>query len=156
MPPERASLPAAQTNVPLCTVREYGAGKVMFLAYEPSRLIREYGMQDFYSIINGYVQFMLGNDQQIIIDAPQRVMASIFRKGHKTLVHLINGIGQRPLQETIPCFDLKVKFKLDRQKVVSVQSKIEPGDIHYAVENDLLTVELTRLDIWNMLLIELA
>ena len=35
MPLERASLPVAKIDIPLCMVRNYGAGKVMSLAYEP-------------------------------------------------------------------------------------------------------------------------
>ncbi len=154
-PPERASLPAAHTDVPLCTLREYGAGKVLFLAYEPSRLIREYGMQDFYSMIDGYVRLMLGEEQQVFVDSPRRVLVSLFRKGSTTLVHLINGIGQRPLQETIPCFGLKLRFKLAGQKVKAVTGRIEPGEIRWTADNDLLTVDVARLDVWNMLKIEL-
>jgi hypothetical protein len=156
MPPERASLPAARTDIPLCTLRDTGAGKVMFLAYEPSRLIREYALQDFYSMIKGYVQLMLGDDQTILIEAPQRVLASVFRKENKILIHLINGIGQRPLQETIPCHGLKLQLKLGGRQVTNVATRIESNAMHHSVKNDVLTIDLSRLDIWNMLAVELA
>jgi hypothetical protein len=155
-PPERASLPVPNTATPLCTLRDHGAGKVMFLAYEPSRLIREYALQDLYSIMDGYIRCMLGDDQQIVIDAPQRVMTSVFHKGNKMMVHFVNGIGQRPLQETIPCFNLQLKLQLRQRRVTLVQSRIESSEISYLTEDDTLTVDLPRLDVWNMLLVEFA
>lgn len=155
-PPERASLPAPHTDIPLCTVRNHGAGKVMFVSYEPSKQIREYAMEDMYTMIRGYVEYLLGDDQMVSLAAPSRVMMSVFKKNSTLMVHLINGIGQRPLQNTIPCYHLKLQVRLDGKSVQTVVSKIAQEKITYQVQNDVLMVDLEKLDVWDMLLIELT
>ncbi|MGH0052273.1 MAG: hypothetical protein ACQ5SW_02645, partial [Sphaerochaetaceae bacterium] len=156
MPPERASLPVSHTDLPLCMVSEHEKGKVMFLPYEPSRLIREYALDDMYTMIRGYVEYMLGDDKKIILDAPKRIILSVFGKDHTLLLHLVNGIGQRPLQDTIPCHHLKAEIRLDGRKVKTVVSRIAGCSLNFSVENDVLSIDLERLDTWDMLLIEFS
>lgn len=152
-PPERASLPKPQTDIPLCTVNRYGKGQVMFIAYEASRMIREYGMQDMFTMIEGYVSRMLGDDRQLTIEAPHRVMMTAFKKDNTEMIHFVNGIGQRPLQDTIPCYGLVAKLKLNGRKVASVVSQIAGEQVDFSVEDDVLTAHLAKLDVWDMLLI---
>lgn len=152
-PPERASLPKPHTEIPLCVVSEHGAGKVMFLPYEPSRMIREYGLKDMFTMIEGYVDYMLDDDRRMVVHAPGRVMTTVFRKENKQMIHFVNGIGQRPLQDTIPCCDLSVSLKLSGKQVESVISKISGTDVSFHVKDDTLSVHLSKLDVWDMLLI---
>ena len=152
-PPERASLPKSHTNIPLCTVSEHGAGKVMFLSYEPSRLVREYGLKDMFTMIEGYVDYMLGEKRQVTIKAPSRVITTTFKRENTQMIHLINGIGQRPLQDTIPCYGLKVYVKLGGRQVESVESRIAGVEVHFAVADDTLTIMLPKLEVWDMVLI---
>lgn len=155
MPPERASLPISHTAIPLCAVRDYKEGKVMFVSYEPSRLIREYALDDMFTMIRGYVEYMLGDDKKITVDAPKRIIMSVFGKEDKLMIHLVNGIGQRPLQDTIPCYNIKIDIKLGGRKVKSVASKIAQCGVDFDVDGNLLKVNLERLDAWDMLLVEL-
>jgi hypothetical protein len=154
LPPERASLPASHTEIPLCVVNNFGKGKVMFLPYEPGRLIREYGMLDLFTMVRAYTEYMLSGAQKIFITAPARVMSTVFKKDNKLMIHFVNGIGRRPLLETIPCFDLEVSVKLDGKKVKSVISKIAGEKLQYSVEEAMLKVKLSRLETWDMLLVE--
>ena len=128
----------------------------MYLPYEPSRLIREYGLQDMFTMIRGYVERMLGDDQKMWVKAPNRVMTTVFRKDHTQMIHLVNGIGQRPLQDTIPCFDLEITLKLEGRQVKAVTSRIAEVPVAYSVQDDLLTLKLPRLDVWDMLLVTYA
>ena len=153
-PPERASLPKEKTDIPLCVVSQHGDGKVMFLPYEPSRLIREYGLRDMFTMMEGYVDYMLGKDRKVSVKAPSRVMATVFQKDGMNMIHFVNGVGQRPLQDTIPCFDLEASIQLHGRQVESVESKIAGEQVTYSVENDVLTIHLSRLDVWDMLLIQ--
>jgi hypothetical protein len=153
-PPERASLPASHTQIPLCVVNNFGKGKVMFLPYEPSRLIREYGMLDLFTMIRAYAEYMLSDAQNIFIKAPVRVMSTVFKRENKLMVHFVNGIGRRPLLETIPCFNLEVCVKLDGKKVKSVKSKIADAELQYRVEEAMLKIKLSRLETWDMILVE--
>jgi hypothetical protein len=153
-PPERASLPVSHTDIPLCVVSDYGKGRVMFLPYEPSRLIREYGMLDMFTMIRSYAEYMLGDHQKISFSIPARVISTVFKKENKQMIHFVNGIGQRPLLETTPCFNLEVCVKLDGKKVKSVISKIAEIEVDYSVSEDTLKIHLKRLDVWDMLLVE--
>jgi hypothetical protein len=147
-PPERASLPISRTDIPLCVVNE--AGNVMFLPYEPSKLIRVYGMQDMFTMIQGYVEFMLGNAKKIEIKAPRRVMTTVFTKGNTQMIHFVNGMGQRPLQETIPCFDMEVDIQLEGKRVLSVESVIAGIALAFKAKGDKLSIQVPRLDVWDM------
>lgn len=155
MPPERASLPVSHTNIPLCMVSNYKKGKVMFISYEPSRLIREYALDDMFTMIRGYVEYMLGDDKMIRLDAPKRVIMSVFGKEDRLMLHLVNGIGQRPLQDTIPCYNIRAEIKLGGRKVKAVVSKIAQCGVDFNIDGDLLKVNLERLDAWDMLLVKL-
>ena len=70
------------------------------------------------------------------------------------MIHFVNGVGQRPLQDTIPCFDLEASIQLHGRQVESVESKIAGEQVTYSVENDVLTIHLSKLDVWDMLLIQ--
>jgi hypothetical protein len=153
-PPERASLPSSHTQIPLCVVNNFGNGKVMFLPYESGRLIREYGMLDMFTMIRAYAEYMLSDAQKIFITAPARVMSTVFKKDDKLMIHFVNGIGQRPLLETIPCFNMEVCVKLDGKKVKSVKSKIAGAELQYGVEEAMLKIKLSRLETWDMILVE--
>lgn len=152
-PPERASLPAERTDIPLCIVSEHGKGKVMFLPYEPAKLIREYGISDMFTMIRACAEYMLAEEQKIKAEAPQRVIMSVFHKKNQHMIHLVNGIGQRPLLEMIPCNDLNISIKLKGRTVQSVVSKISDVKLSYDVQGDVLLIHVPRLDVWDMLLI---
>ncbi len=153
MPPERASLPAPKTDIPLCAVRDYKKGKVMFISYEPSRLIMEYALQDMYTMIKGYAEYMLADDKKIDFKAPNRIIMTAFEKNNNLMLHMVNGIGQRPLQDNVPCYDLAFEIKLDGREVDNIEAKISCSNISYNVENDILCINVPKLDVWDMLLI---
>ena len=44
--------------------------------------------------------------------------------------------------------------QLHGRQVESVESKIAGEQVTYSVENDVLTIHLSRLDVWDMLLIQ--
>ena len=152
-PPERASLPKERTNIPLCVVSRHGQGQVMFLPYEPSRLIREYGIRDMFTMMDGYVSYMLGEDRKITVQAPSRVMVTVFKGENTHMLHFVNGIGQRPLQDTIPCFDLSVTIRTEGRTARSVTSRIAGEPVTFSQEGDILRIELPRLKVWDMLLV---
>lgn len=153
-PPERASLPQTHTQIPLCVVNEYGRGKVMFLPYEPSRLIREYGIKDMFTLVEAYVEYMLAENRKITIRAPKRVMITVFAKDNCQMIHFINGIGQRPLLENIPCYGLHVSIKLEKQQVDSVVSAIAGKEVFWETNGNSLEITLSELDVWDMLRIK--
>jgi hypothetical protein len=154
-PPERASLPAANTPVPLCIAGNYGKGRVLFLPYEAGKLNYELGMKDFVSLIGAYTKLMLGDTQVVDFHVPQDVMTSVYQKDKFLLIHLINGIGQRPLKETAPCHDLGISLKVPAgTKVKQVSARISERPVACEVKEDRLKISLDYLDVWDMIRIE--
>lgn len=156
-PPERASLPAAKTEVPLCTVSKFKQGKVMFLSYEPGRLFKEYGLVDFSRLIGAYADIMLGERKRLKVEAPQGVQVSVFRKDNLIMLHFINGVGHRPLKENVPCHNIRFSLKLEPdQQVEDVTARISNQPVSYQVGKGVLTAELGILEVWEMIRIELS
>jgi hypothetical protein len=155
MPPERASLPAAQTSVPLCMVSDYKKGKVMLLPYEPGRLMNEYGLADFYKLMEAYFDMMLGEERDIITNAPLRVLVSIFKKDKCCMLHFINEVGQRPLAETIPIYGIKFSMRLEPGvEVKEISARISGQELPYQVDQGVLEAVLPQLDVWDMIRID--
>lgn len=147
-PPERASLPKEKTDVPNCIISRFGSGQVMFLPYEPSRMIMEYGLKDMYTIAGAFVELML-EDRKYEIQAPMRVITTTFRKEKEDLIHLINGIGQRPMVEIIPVSDIEIRVKLDGRKPEKVEAAISGQELQWRTEQDALKISLPRLQVWD-------
>ncbi len=153
MPPERASLPAPRTDVPLVIWHQQEQGEVLFVAYEAGRLMKEYGLKDHAAAMEQFVLKMQKDRQRMQITAPRSVMMSCFAIPEGMLVHLVNGIGQRPLKETIPAHDITLKLKLEGQKPAEVRSVIAEAPVKWAVEDDILVAKLESLYEWDALLI---
>lgn len=147
-PPERASLPKEHTDIPGCIVSRFGKGRVMFLPYEPSRMIMEYGLKDMYTIAAAFADFML-EEKKYEIHAPMRVITTAFRKDGENLIHLINGIGQRPLVETIPVSGIEIIIKLAGRKPKKVEAAISGQRLQWSVRQDMLRITLPQLEVWD-------
>lgn len=151
-PPERASLPTAHTRVPLCILSDHAAGRVMFLPYEPSVLADQYGLKDLYTIMGAYVEEMLGEEQDITFTAPNRVITAVYTKDALLLVHLINGVGSRPLTETIPVSDIRFRWKLPHgAEVERVEAAISAQQVEWQVADGVLNVRIPTLETWDMI-----
>lgn len=156
-PPERASLHTDRTQLPLCLVNRLGKGSVMFLPYEPSLLSATYAMEDFIALIGAYVEDMLAGSQRLVLHAPRDVMTSAHQKEGLLLVHFVNGIGQRPLKENIPCGEVGFTLRLEAgQQVLGVDSVIGGEPVDWRVENGVLEAKLPRLQVWDMLRVRLG
>jgi hypothetical protein len=154
-PPERASLPMAQTEVPLCLVNEYGGGRVMYLSYEAGKLAKEYGLSDLYGIIDGYLDMMLEGIRRVRIQAPHQVLTSVMRDGDRFFIHLVNGIGQRPLTETIPCYCIRISIPLDKEPPsLSVRTLISKQEPEYDVQDGVLRITVNVLDRYEVVCVE--
>lgn len=157
LPPERASLPMPYTKVPLCIVSNYKNGRVMFLPYEPSMLIEKYGLLDMYNAIDGYIDMMLGDRRNVKFLVPYGVMTSVFRKDSKWMIHFVNGIGQRPLMENIPCHHIGFSINLKpEQSVRSVKAVVSQKKLKYEVKDSTLSVDIAELNFYEMICVELS
>lgn len=55
-PPERASIPVEQTDIPLVTRKICGKGNLVFLPFSAGALIREYHLADHYRFLGKYYE----------------------------------------------------------------------------------------------------
>lgn len=154
LPPERASLPVSHTETPLTMISRRQKGTVMFLPYEAGRLVFEYGMKDMCDMLAACVEMILKKRQRIRVQAPAGVMHTVFGTGDTMMIHLVNGVGQRPLRENIPCSDIVITIPLNGRKVRGVEAKLSECQVGYEIYEDMLVIQSPRLEIWDMLLIE--
>ncbi len=156
LPPERASLPAEQTDIPLVLSHAEGAGEVTFVSFEASRLAREYALKDMLRLMGHLVQRLLGDRQDLWIDAPARVMVSVFETEDAALLHFVNGVGQRPLTDVIEISGIRVRMKQNGKTVRRVTARLAGEDIPFAVGEGVLSFTLPPLSTWEMVRVEYA
>ena len=150
-PPERATLPKEKTDIPLISTSCYGKGKVLFVGYEAGRMIEEYALKDMFSMIEACAEYMLGDRKELFVQAPGRVMLSVFKKGKTKLIHLVNGIGQRPLMETVPCAGIVLELPTQGRQITDVKAVISGQQVQWEVKENRLRVTLPWLEVWEMI-----
>lgn len=150
-PPERATLPKEKTDIPLVSTSCYGNGKVLFVGYEAGRMIEEYALKDMFSMIEACAEYMLGDRKELFVQAPGRVMLSVFKKGKTKLIHLVNGIGQRPLMETVPCAGIVLELPTQGRQITDVKAVISGQQVQWEVKENRLRVTLPWLEVWEMI-----
>lgn len=154
-PPERASMCVSHTDIPLCTLRNINKGQVLFLPFELSKLALEYKFAEYYRLIKNCLDYLLGGKKLFSMDMVSGLQAMFYGKDGKILIHLVNGIGQRPLVNTIPYYGLELQVKTDKeQKIKKVTSVIENQELTWTEEDGCIHICLNRLDVWDMILIQ--
>lgn len=155
LPPERASLPAERTEVPLRLLNRHGKGQVLFFAFELGKLLCDYALQDLYLLAGEAIKYLLGEDMDPQIEAPGEVIVTVFRKPKQVMLHFINGVGKRPLREIISLRGIRCKVKLrEDERVKEVFAVIGKTAIPYSVTDNTLCFDLPELEIWEMVRIK--
>ncbi len=154
-PPERASIPVPHTEIPLTLVHTYGAGKVVFLPFALSALLREYRLADHFALLHNLVELVLP-ERRVSVDAPSTVHVTAFSREDRILVHLVNETGERPLRETIPVGGITVRIRVpEGRRVRSVREAIRGQEADWTEDGGVLAVRIARLDVWEMIDAEL-
>jgi hypothetical protein len=153
-PPERASLPVSHTDLPLAIWNPSGKGHAMYLPFSLSHLINEYKLGEHYQLLSNALDMALGEDKFIEISNVQGLQLTVFEKANTLLVHLVNGVGRRPLSTNIPLHDIILKLKLEDRSVQAVRQLISGQALSYEILEGKLTIHVPQLDIWECLLIE--
>ncbi|WP_248926968.1 alpha-amylase family protein [Paenibacillus hamazuiensis] len=154
-PPERASLPVSHTDLPLALLNRYGQGTVLYMPFSLSHLINEYKLGEHYQLLENAIGIGLGETRELRVTGYHGLQATLFAKGNNRLVHLVNGVGRRPLATAIPLHDIEVELRLPADaKVTQVRQIISGSPLEYRVEQDRLFLTVPRLDVWECLLVE--
>jgi hypothetical protein len=107
-PPERASIPTKQTEIPLAVC---GARSVYFCG-EIGRLVWTYRLSDFQDLIANAVRAVAPGPLPVEVEGPHSLQVSLFQQGEGYVLHLVNATGERPLQDTIPVHNLRVTLRV--------------------------------------------
>ncbi|BFT74542.1 alpha-amylase family protein [Paenibacillus sp. P36] len=153
-PPERASLPVSHTDIPLCIHHGSGLGSSVYLTFSLSALINEYKLGEHYELVSNIMNIALGEDKMVEVTKYHGLQMSMFEKSGQWLIHLVNGVGRRPLATNIPLHNIEIKMALRGRKIADVRPLISGESIAYEVKGNHLVLKLPKLDIWECLLIE--
>lgn len=155
-PPERASIPMPQTDIPLTLINKLGNGKIMLLPFALNQLILEYRLLDHYQLVGNMIDILIGQKRELEVKAPHAVQVTMYEKTNQLLVHFVNEVGQRPLIENVPVRDLSFSLMLKpNQKIANVRSVIGEINVKWDVKGGRVFVSMEQLDIWDLISIDL-
>ena len=151
-PPERANILTKSTNIPLCTVKAHEKGKVMIIPFVLSKLVTEYKLAEHTKLAANMIHYLLGNNERFHMEGIAGIIANAYENNDHIFVHFNNGIGQRPLKINIPFYGMTFEVKVPNgHKVKAVEAKLSDTVVTWKVQNDILNVQMEKLDFWDMI-----
>lgn len=110
-PPERASLPVEKTDIPLLTLRRAGEGRAAAVLFPLSALLSELKLRDHELLVRNLASELLGPALDVRLEPSVRGLQLMDYEAEdgSRLLHIVNGIGQRPLSDNLP---LRVELSL--------------------------------------------
>ncbi|MBW7456896.1 hypothetical protein K0U00_22940, partial [Paenibacillus sepulcri] len=154
-PPERASLPVSHTDIPLAISNKTGQGGSLYFPFSLSALINEYKLGEHYQLLKNAIDMTLGQGRFIEVTPIQGLQVTLFENNNKLLIHLVNGVGRRPLAHSVPLLDLEVKLGVSDSPAKEVKSLISGQTLRCISDQERLTITLPRLDVWECIMVEL-
>jgi len=149
-PPERASLPVPQTDLPLIVARQSGQGRTLYLPFSLSRLIADYKLADHYRLAANAVRWLLGKAPSIETNEVPGLQLTVFRKNEERLVHLVNGAGRRPLTAILPLHDVELSLTTENDPGSYTAECLISGERpETSVRGGKLIVKITKLSSWE-------
>lgn len=154
-PPERASLPAPETAIPLCVAAVRGAGRTMYLPFAFSELLEQFRLEEYYRLAGNLVDALLPDGRFIAVNHSlplPGVQLSAFERDESMLIQLVNGIGARPLVVCHPVTGLRIVLRPGAgRRVREVRSVFDGRSLPFDVVGDKVELTLERLDVWEAL-----
>jgi hypothetical protein len=148
-PPERASIPNPYTDIPLIVSNKLGAGRAIWIAYEYGALVAEFRLGEFFQLGLNMVHSLLGEDLDIDCTHINGLQMIAYQTDGKILVHLINGVGQRPLSENTPLHNIRVRVKA--RGVSRCRCAILGEELPFSTDGDWVEAVAPALDVWEMI-----
>ena len=154
-PPERASLPVSRTRIPLILDNTVGKGRVVSCFFGLSGLIRQIGLEDWKILFENCLSYLAdGKGEAEARELPEGVFFYPYRTPEGYLVHLVNGIGERPLRSCQPCHGLCFGLRVGQRDVESVDCVLEDIKVQWRRDGEMLTVTLECLHVWQLIRIK--
>lgn len=152
-PPERASLNCPQTDIPLVLMCEHGKGRVMSVTFALSAMIAELKLHDHTMLVSNMLKHLLGEALDVYLQEQMNgiQLMDYVNENHR-VIHLVNGIGQRPLSQNIP-ISVTVCMKWEGTDIPSVKSLL-CGTPQVNLKDGLLTIKTAPVATWEVLCVE--
>jgi len=150
-PPERASLSVERTDLALVMQNAMGGGCVMSLSFGLSALISDLKLNEHMLLAANMVRKLLGKQLDVRTTPLRGMQLMDYAKGDMRILHVVNGVGQRPLSQNVPIpMHMELDWAGEMPKVTSLlndvpQVKLE-GGVLYITTAPVLT--------WDVLVIE--
>ena len=156
-PPERASLAAEKTELAMALYHPLGKGFVITLAFELSRLLPAYHLEDHHLLLRNLIYYCAPGHVFELAQNTAGILTNVWYSGNHILVHLINGIGKRPRIGHFPVHGLTFRLFLpEGHHIKAVKSVIEESDVDWEAVRNSCFITVEKLDIWDMIDVELT
>ena len=83
--------------------RREGAGSIVSFLFPMAAMIGELKLNEHTLLVSGVLRQALGNRLDVRMTPIRGIQLMEYEKPGCRLIHLVNGIGQRPLSQNIPC-----------------------------------------------------
>ena len=148
-PPERASLPTKQTEIPVVVSRD----RRLYFAGEIGRLVWRYRMPDHQDLIANAVKAVASHPMPLEIDGPHSLQVALYRQGKRRLLHLVNATGSRPLQDTIPLKGVTIRLRLENP-ASKIRTLVNSDELESEQSGDIVKVTVPNIDAWEIVCFE--
>ena len=130
---------------------------MIYFATEIGRLNWKYQMPDHSLLIANAVRMAAGGSYPVEVKAPFGVQMSYFRQPGRLIVHLVNGLADRPRVDVVPVADVSVGVEFGAGPPPASAKALALGrDLKTITVEGLAWVTLPRLDTWEALVFELG
>lgn len=154
-PPERASLVLKHTDVPAVLINQFGKGQVLGVFFELAEQIEQIGLADQKAVLENLFEF-LTSDRKWINGSriPDGVILNVWEKGRRRMIQIVNGIGERPLKDTIPCENLELWMKTQKECMYQAYSVLENNEVKLLKESGGVRICIKKVTVWDLIVVE--
>jgi len=154
-PPERASIPTPSTDLPLLIRHAKGKGCVVSFACPITSLITALKIKDHTVLVGNVLRRLLGRRLEIAMPMRRGIQVTDYIAPGRRLIHLVNGIGQRPLSENTPV-PISLQVRIGKKRVRGVQRLIQGQMVPYAVDpkTETLHIDAGTVTTWDVIQID--
>lgn len=156
-PPERASLPVSDTDIPLALLNSYERGGALFLPFSLGGLIEEFKLNEHSLLLKNAVDILLGEGKFLQVSHYDGLQVTVFKKSDRIILNLVNGTGRRPLSETVPLFEILIGIDLglfQGRRVKKARELFGGEELQVDRGEDMLEITLPELEVWKALSID--
>lgn len=114
-PPERASFLTSKTNIPLLILKDRNPSRTAYFPSRIGRMIWKWKLPEHKMLLINTIRWLLGEDLTVHTDAPWGVYMSVLEGSKFFIINLVNAIGDRPLSEILPVYNVKIELKLQKE-----------------------------------------